>query len=74
MRIRFELLRRSETLRDALRGDGWQWGPGEARTLVASHPDAPNEAAARGRLFHLGLLTSSLLRIDFGPGDGPADQ
>jgi hypothetical protein len=33
--------------------------------VLASRPSVPDEAVARGRLHHLGLLTSSFLRIDF---------
>jgi hypothetical protein len=62
--IRVELLRQSQRVRDALRSDGWLLsGPGT--NVIASHPRVPNEGAARTRLYELGLLTNSTVRIDF---------
>ena len=72
MRVRIELLRRSEPVLAALRGDGWAVESGQGGALSACHPQAPDERAARRRLHGLGLLTSGALRIEFcraGPRD-----
>ena len=65
MHLRIQLLRDPDDLRHALRRDGWKLEAGRQDTVVASHPAVPDEVAARDRLQHLGLLTSSCLRIDF---------
>src|SRR5262245_39413306 len=73
MRVKIELLRRSEVVLAALRRDGWAVESGQGDTLCARHPEVPNENAARSRLHGLGLLTSGSLRIEFcraGPGEG----
>jgi hypothetical protein len=72
MRVRIELLRRSEPVLAALRGDGWAVAFGEDGAVSARHPRVPDESAARRRLHRLGLLTSGALRIEFcraGPRD-----
>jgi hypothetical protein len=54
-----------------LRDDGWALVTQTGGALLASHPDVPDEAAARHRLQRLGLLTSGALQIEFRPrGDG----
>jgi hypothetical protein len=65
MHIRIQLLRDPDGLRDVFRRDGWKCEDQREGTVVAMHPFVPDEAAARDRLDHLGLLTSSFLRIDF---------
>jgi hypothetical protein len=65
MLIRFHFLREAADLIKALRRDGWDL-EGEADWAVrGTHPEAPDEAAARERLHGLGLLTSGALRIRF---------
>jgi hypothetical protein len=72
MRVRFQPLCEWGDLRGVLRADGWTLGGGQKDVIVAAHRDVLDEAAARGRLHRLGLLTSSLLRIEFllRPWDG----
>ena len=73
MRVRIELLRRSEAVRAALRKDGWAVESGQGDTLFVRHPEVPNQNTARSRLHGLGLLTSRSLRIEFcpaRPGEG----
>jgi hypothetical protein len=65
MHLHIQLLRDPDGLREALRSDGWKLEGGRLDTFVATHPYAPDDVAARVRLHHLGLLTSSFLRIDF---------
>ena len=64
MHVMIELLRQSEPILAALRKDGWEMAFGQDG-VSASHPQAPNESAARRRLDGLGLLTSGSLRITF---------
>jgi hypothetical protein len=65
MRLCIQLLRDPDGLRDVLCRDGWKVQAAPHDAVVATHPFVPDEAAARDRLYHLGLLTSSFLRIDF---------
>jgi hypothetical protein len=65
MRLYIHLLRDPDGLRDVLRRDGWKCEARRHDVVVATHPAVPDNAAARDRLYHLGLLTSSFLRIDF---------
>jgi hypothetical protein len=65
MRVQFEMLRQPDQLLATLRKDGWELEKMENGAVYATHPRVPDEAAARGRLGDLGLLTSSKLRIDF---------
>jgi hypothetical protein len=65
MNVHIQLLRHPNALRTALRGDGWRLDDERPDSVVARHPAVPDESAARNRLHHLGLLTSSSLRIDF---------
>jgi hypothetical protein len=53
-----------------LRDDGWAVKVGPDGVLSATHPDVPDEEAARGRLEALGLLTSPSVSIEFPPTDG----
>ena len=65
MVIRFRFLHHPAGPLQALRGDGWDL-EGEADWAVrGTHPEAPDEAAARERLHRLGLLTSRGLLIRF---------
>jgi hypothetical protein len=48
-----------------LRADGWDLHSGPGGAVVGTHPDVPDQAAARYRLDRLGLLTSRSLRIRF---------
>jgi hypothetical protein len=47
----------------ALRGDGWDLEGEADRAVRGTHPEVPDEAAARCRLDRLGLLTSRSVRI-----------
>ena len=58
---------RNLNLRMTLLRDGWQMDAAEQECLHISHPEVPDEATARNRLFRLGLLTSAYLRIAFQP-------
>jgi hypothetical protein len=62
---RFHFLDAPVTLLSALRGDGWDLQSEPGGAVRGTHPDAPDEPAARGRLDGLGLLTSRALRIHF---------
>ena len=60
------------TLAPGLRGDGWDL-EGEADWAVrGTHPEVPDEAAARCRLGRLGLLTSRSVRTRFDHSRRPA--
>jgi hypothetical protein len=81
MRLHIQFLQQGRALRRALQRDGWKFANTQAAHTYASHPEAPNESSARNRLARLGLLTSSLLRIEFehhtdatGPGLRRRDQ
>jgi hypothetical protein len=65
MFIRFHFLRDAADLSQALQGDGWELRGEPGGAVEGTHPDAPDESAARGRLDGLGLLTSRALRIRF---------
>lgn len=65
MKVHFQFLRGQAQLRGALLADGWQLSAVVGTHLDATHPEVGNEAAARGRLSRLGLLTSTLARIEF---------
>jgi hypothetical protein len=65
MVIRFHFLRDAATPLQALRGDGWRLQDEPGGVVRGTHPEAPDEAAARERLARLGLLTSGALRIRF---------
>jgi hypothetical protein len=63
--IRFHFLRDAAIQLQALRGDGWQLQDEPGGVVLGTHPDVPDEAAARERLHRLGLLTSGDLLIRF---------
>jgi hypothetical protein len=65
MYLRIHLLRDPDALRQALGRDGWKCEDRRDGVIVATHPSVTDDVAARNPLYHLGLLTSSLLRIDF---------
>jgi hypothetical protein len=65
MFTRFHFLHEPADLIKALRGDGWELRGEPGGAVEGTHPDAPDEAAARGRLDDLGLLTSRALLIRF---------
>jgi hypothetical protein len=67
MMVRFESLRGVTGVHGLLRADGWKLEGPAGDTFYASHPCAGDQTAARSRLHRLGLLTSSRLRIEFGP-------
>ena len=65
MFTRFHFLRDTAGPLQALRGDGWDLRSGPGGAVEGTHPDVPDEAAARNRLDDIGLLTSPALRIRF---------
>ena len=65
MNVLIQPLRHSNGLHQALSADGWTLEPERNGVLYAEHPQVADEVAARNRLHHLGLLTSSSLRIEF---------
>jgi hypothetical protein len=65
MHLHIQLLRDPDDLRGVLRRDGWNCEDRRRGAVVATHPSVTDPVAARDRLHHLGLLTSSFLRIDF---------
>jgi hypothetical protein len=70
MRVSFQLFRGRFDLRRILQADGWLLESGRGDAFLAGHPGVADEAAARGRLARLGLLTSPGLRIEFLPAAG----
>lgn len=64
MKLRIQILQRSEAVRTRLQRDGWRLEV-EDDCWSAQHPQVSNEPAARERLHSLGLLTSRTLRIEF---------
>ena len=65
MLTRFHFLHEPADLLGALRGDGWDLRSETGGSVEGTHPEAPDEVAARERLHELGLLTSSAVRIRF---------
>ncbi len=65
MRLHLELLRQAHLLRHVLQEDGWELKQQPNHSYSAHHPAIADEPAARNRLLRLGLLTSSLVRIEF---------
>jgi hypothetical protein len=65
MFTRFHFLHDPAGPLQALRGDGWDLRGGAGGAVEGTHPEAPDEPAARGRLDDLGLLTSRALLIRF---------
>ena len=65
MFTRFHFLHEPADLFPALQGDGWELREGPGGAVEGTHPEAPDEAAARERLHELGLLTSRAVRIRF---------
>jgi hypothetical protein len=73
MDVMIQPLRRSENFLAALRADGWTIESGQDGAVCVRHPLASDEEAVRSRLYDLGLLTASFLRIEFchtGPRKG----
>ena len=65
MFTRFDFLGDPAGPLQALRGDGWDLEGEADRAVRGTHPEVPDEAAARCRLDRLGLLTSRSLLIRF---------
>ena len=65
MRIHLRFLRKSGALPEALANDGWRLHWEHDGSLTAHHPLVANEQAGRTRLQSLGLLTTSVARIEF---------
>jgi hypothetical protein len=67
MKLQVQLLRHFDYLQDTLRADGWTVEVCPENLLLVGHPSVADEASARDRLDHLGLLTATCLRIEFWP-------
>jgi hypothetical protein len=65
MKLRIQLLRQGDAVRDRLQRDGWRLKAEGTDTLSACHAAVHSQAAARRPLHGLGLLTSASLRIEF---------
>jgi hypothetical protein len=65
MKVHLRFLRRAGELQEAFHNDGWQMERGADESLLARHPQVPDEEAARSRLYRLGVLTSRCLSIEF---------
>jgi len=74
MQLRIQVLQASAGMEDSLRKDGWNLLAEGADCLVASHAQVHEADEARERLFHLGLLTSRRIRIEFTPAPAPTRQ
>jgi hypothetical protein len=70
MKVLIRTLREEADVGATLRDDGWVVTVGKDGVLSASHPDVPDEEAARKRLRSLGLLTAPSVHIDFPGTDG----
>jgi hypothetical protein len=64
MNIYIEFVRSGGDLSRLLRRDGWLLDR-HRHAFSASHPEVPDETAARTRLYRLGILTSPAVRIEF---------
>jgi hypothetical protein len=67
MKVHLCFLRQAVGFRALLQNDGWLLEQEKDASLLAWHPEAPDEVTARSRLHQLGLLTSGSLRIEFRP-------
>ncbi len=67
MKVYIEMLRSAATLRRTLEADGWRLEAAHGSVVRARHPHLHDAAHVRGRLYELGLLTSSAVRIEFPP-------
>jgi hypothetical protein len=67
MVVHIHVLRGPHEVARALRQDGWTLDEATPISFEATHPRVDDQAAARARLYRLGLLTSSRLRIEFAP-------
>jgi hypothetical protein len=68
MKLHIEMLHDREGILKLLRKHGWRLGrAGSEASYLARHPTVTDQTTARDRLNAVGLLTSSALRIEFGP-------
>jgi hypothetical protein len=67
MKVYIQMLRSAATLRRTLEADGWRLEAAHEGAVRARHPHLQDEADVRSRLYQLGLLTSSAVRIEFPP-------
>jgi hypothetical protein len=67
MKVHLRFLRQATVFEAVLQRDGWRLEQDKDTSVLAWHPEAPDETAARSRLHQLGLLTSRSLRIEFRP-------
>jgi hypothetical protein len=65
LKVRIEMLRGPDGSLESLRGDGWVLQSRLGNAAFLQHSDVTDEVSARSRLEHIGLLTSSRLRIEF---------
>jgi hypothetical protein len=67
VKVHIETLRDHEDVRRILLAHGWRLYRASGPAYSARHPKVNDQMAARDRLNDLGLLTSSAVRIQFGP-------
>jgi hypothetical protein len=67
MKLRVQVLRRNREVLERLHRDGWELESISADSLWARHPRVGSEREARRRMYGLGLLTSTAVRIEFAP-------
>jgi hypothetical protein len=60
-----KMLDHPDTIRCILERDGWVIEKEQGDEIHVIHPRVGDEAAARLRLYRLGLLTTSSLRMEF---------
>jgi hypothetical protein len=68
MLVQIEILREAEQVKEQLEQlevAGWRILEEQGDRLTFRHDKITDEADARQRLYHLGILTSALLRIRF---------
>jgi hypothetical protein len=65
MKMHLQFLRESEAIRKKLEKDGWDFEWKQDGSLMVRHDLVRDQSACRSRLHHLGLLTTSSVRIEF---------
>ncbi len=65
MKMHIETHSQAAALKDQLERDGWRVDQRQDGSMLATSRDVMQEPEARRRLEHMGLLTSSMVRIEF---------
>jgi hypothetical protein len=65
MKMHLRFLRESEAIQRTLEKDDWAFEWRHDGSLMVRHDLVRDEIAGRSRLHHLGLLTTSSVRIEF---------